>query len=175
MASHSPLGDRSYGVVAIRYNPSISMTTKLTWPTRTTSQVLLIHQKTSTGPPAYPPFWCFPKGHAEASDASLEETAIRELREETGLQLSLDDLILREENFHETYVTPSRTAGKVVRYFVAVVKGEEAERELTLQEKEVAGARWCSWEEAEEMIRFEECREMFREIVKCLDQKGSLL
>lgn len=169
-----PIGDRSYGIIAIRYKPGIIRTTQPTYPTATNSEVLLIHQKTIHGPSAHPPFWCFPKGHAEACDASFEETAIRELFEETGLSISGDDLILRNKSFKEVYVNPVRNVGKVVQYFVAVLKKADGEKELTVQEKEVAGARWCSWKEAEEIITYAECREMFAEVVNCLVQSAAI-
>lgn len=56
-------------------------------------------------------------------------------------------------------MNPIRREGKEVVYFVGLVRGEQ---ELRLQEKEVAGARWVGWDEALEVITFEEGREMLR-------------
>lgn len=43
------------------------------------------------------PKWGFPKGHREEEDASVIQTAIRELYEETGL--AHDDIIIHEKSF----------------------------------------------------------------------------
>src|SRR4051794_30609596 len=93
MATASPIPeirDRSYGILALRYLPSLipspSTSTpvpNLPPPTSKTTQLLLIFQRTIIL--SDPPFWTIPKGHAEPYDTDLQATAIRELREETGL------------------------------------------------------------------------------------------
>ncbi|TVY81678.1 hypothetical protein LSUE1_G003521, partial [Lachnellula suecica] len=104
-------------------------------PTPQNTEVLLIQQKTREI--SHPPYWTFPKGHPEDDDASLRHTAIRELFEETGLRVEISDfLTLRDENnneavFTETYTNPIRKAGKEVRYWAALVKGEQ---EVAVQE-----------------------------------------
>ena len=64
--------------------------------------------------------WAFPKGHVEGNETEAE-TALREIREETGLSVTLDT------NFR-TVVTYSPKPGvmKDVIYFAAELAGGDA-------------------------------------------------
>ncbi|CZR52380.1 uncharacterized protein PAC_02257 [Phialocephala subalpina] len=168
-----PINDRSYGVIPLRLLPT-STTTK---PSTTNTHLLLISQKTLP-PPNHPPgqpvptFWCFPKGHPEKGDGPIEHTAVRELEEETSLRISVSDLIPlydkegNEIHLKERYTNPIRRKGKEVTYFLGLVpEGQE----IKLQEKEVADARWVSWDEAIGLITFEECRSMLGVVREALD------
>ncbi|KAL3421765.1 hypothetical protein PVAG01_05921 [Phlyctema vagabunda] len=176
MSAAPGIGDRSYGVIALRYTPHAvpgSQRSHPAYPTRANSQVLLIQQKTMLGPPKHPPFWCFPKGHAEDSDASLHATAIRELFEETGLVITEEDFLLGDDDaqsFREVYVNPMRNVGKEVRYWVVLVKPDEASKELQLQEVEVNDAAWYGWDEASQKITYGEARDMFEGVVEALEK-----
>ncbi|TVY48939.1 Bis(5'-nucleosyl)-tetraphosphatase [asymmetrical] [Lachnellula occidentalis] len=157
------IGDRSYGIIPLRL-------TSTARPSTTNTQILLIHQKTIV--PSNPYFWTFPKGHAEEGDASLQHTAIREMFEETGSRVGVEDFLVfrnregEEVEFREVYTNPIRKVGKEVRYWVGVVKGEQ---ELVVQELEVGGAKWVGWDEAERTITFEEGRAILRRVRACLE------
>lgn len=173
MACLSRIGDRSYGIIPLRYAPGIS--SPKAKPTPENTQVLLIFQKTARR--SLPWFWCFPKGHAEHGDASLRHTAIRELEEETGLKVELSDLLKFERNggdssFKEVYVNPVRNVGKEVRYWVGLVK--DGESKIKVQEREVADARWCGWEEALNLITFDEARNMLKTVERSLGKSKSV-
>lgn len=57
--------------------------------------------------------WSFPKGHVEGNETELE-TARREIKEETGLEVILDS------SFRETVsYSPKKDTQKVVVYFLA--------------------------------------------------------
>jgi bis(5'-nucleosidyl)-tetraphosphatase len=171
MPGPSHIGDRSYGIIPLRYIPGASSAN--TKPTPENTQVLLIYQKTARK--SIPWFWCFPKGHAERSDPSFQHAAIRELREETGLKIELFDLLsfndASESSFKEVYVNPVRNVGKEVRYWVGLVK--DGESRIKVQEREVADARWCDWEEAKKLITFEEARNMLKAVERSLSTPAS--
>lgn len=165
------IGDRSYGIIALRFLPSLPPTaTSNIKPTPKTTQLLLIKQKTCL-PVTNPPFWTFPKGHAEPSDVSLQHTAIRELREETGLQVDIGDILELHEEFREVYTNPIRKVGKEVRYWVALVKGGQG---LRVDENEVEEARWCRWDEAPGLITFNEGKEVLRRVGRALEESAML-
>ncbi|KAF8858040.1 hypothetical protein BDZ45DRAFT_802888 [Acephala macrosclerotiorum] len=174
-----PITDRSYGIIPLRLLPSLPATTK---PSTTNTHLLLISQKTLP-PPGHPPgkptrtFWCFPKGHPEATDVSIQHTACRELFEETGLSISPSEIIHlyskdgNEIQFKERYKNPIRRKGKEVTYFPALIPQPQ---EIKLQEKEVADAKWVTWDEAMGLITFEECREMLRVVREALGSASAV-
>ena len=82
--------------------------------------------------------WGFPKGHVEAGETE-EETAIREIREETGLEVELDN------NFRQSVVyCPRDYIQKEVIYFTAITDT----RETTPQPEEIRRAEWFTFDEA---------------------------
>jgi hypothetical protein len=56
-----------------------------------------------------------------------------------------------------------------VRYWVAQVREETT---LNLQKSEVADARWCSWEDAENMISFPKGKDLLNLVKALLDGSG---
>ncbi|KAF4637216.1 hypothetical protein G7Y89_g866 [Cudoniella acicularis] len=176
----SLIQDRSYGIIALRLvpssspspSPSPSASSEQAKPTTQNTQVLLIKQRTIYS--SLPSYWTFPKGHPEYHDSSVKHTAIRELHEETNLTISLDDILTfraqPEEaavSFSEVYENPIRKVGKEVRYWAALVPGEQ---KVKIQEKEIEEARWCNWEEAKELITFGEGKKILRDVGVCLDE-----
>lgn len=76
--------------------------------------------------------WSFPKGHVEEGETE-EETARREIKEETGLDVLLDT------GFRETVTfSPKRNTKKTVVYFV----GMATSRELIPQQEEISELKW---------------------------------
>ncbi len=72
-------------------------------------------------------------------------------------------------SFTERYQNPIRKVGKEVRYWVGVLKGVQAKREIKVQAAEVIEAGWFGWEEGMERITFEEGREMLRKVEELLE------
>jgi len=103
--------------------------------------------------------WGFPKGHAESGE-SPEETARRELFEETNLKVVrlLTPTPLVEQY---TFLRYGKRIEKQVTYFLAQVEGEVA-----LQGDEIAQGRWVSFEEAAELITFPEGKELCQRAIK---------
>lgn len=112
-----------------------------------------------------PKHWGFPKGHAKGAE-SKKETAIRELKEETGIWGVdvLDDVPLIE---NYTFVRNGVTISKVVTYFIGFVKS----RKVTIQAEEIADYMWGSYEETRGLITFQEGREILRQAQEYLNNK----
>ncbi|MEK6454229.1 NUDIX domain-containing protein [Caldifermentibacillus hisashii] len=89
--------------------------------------------------------WAFPKGHVEEAETETE-TALREIAEETGLQVELDT------NFRKvvTY-SPAGDVLKDVIYFLAYTKPTAIHRQL----EEVSDAKWFPLSEAIDKVTFD--------------------
>ncbi|MGN0171466.1 MAG: bis(5'-nucleosyl)-tetraphosphatase [Acutalibacteraceae bacterium] len=97
--------------------------------------------------------WAYPKGHVEAGETE-EQTALREVREETGLTVRLDTRYREMVTF-----SPAPHVLKDVVYFIAtVVSGVE-----TPQLSEVSELRWVPFSEAMRYITYENDRRLFRQ------------
>jgi len=92
--------------------------------------------------------WSFPKGHVTDGETEAE-TALREIKEETGLDVFLDT------GFRETvnYV-PYRDINKTVVYFIARAKSSR----LTPQADEIAETRWAEIDRAASLLTYENDR-----------------
>lgn len=85
--------------------------------------------------------WSFPKGHMEAGETE-EETALRELREETGLEAAL----VPGARAVSEYDIPPRIHKQVV-LFPGEVRGD-----LRLQTEEIAGHCWVRGKELQDYL-----------------------
>jgi len=102
--------------------------------------------------------WAFPKGHVEAGETE-EETARREVQEETGLRVKLDTGYREMVTF-----SPAPKVLKDVVYFAAtVIDGVE-----TPQLSEVSRVEWVPFSAAESYITFENDRHLFRSMQQYL-------
>ncbi|MCR4672721.1 MAG: NUDIX domain-containing protein [Lachnospiraceae bacterium] len=105
-------------------------------------------------------FWSFPKGHVEGEE-SEHETAAREIREETGLNVAFQQGFRESESY-----CPRPGVWKQVVFMLA----RYLDGELRIQEEELMDAGWFTEEEALRMITFENSREIFR---KALSRLGA--
>ena len=98
--------------------------------------------------------WAFPKGHVEAGETE-EQTALREVKEETGLDVRLDTRYREMVTF-----SPAPRTLKDVIYFAATVEGGKERPQLS----EVSDVLWVPFSQAEQYITFENDRRLFQKI-----------
>jgi bis(5'-nucleosidyl)-tetraphosphatase len=105
--------------------------------------------------------WGFPKGHKHGEETPLE-AAIRELREETGLNF---ESLVHESPLTEEY--QFRRKGEIITkrvvYFPALVSGD-----YKLQSEEIRDGAWFSFLEALQRLTFKEGRSICTELMKLL-------
>jgi bis(5'-nucleosidyl)-tetraphosphatase len=140
--------DASYGVVPVFKKDGVWL-------------VLLIHQISYRGQDDT--FWIFPKGHAEAGE-SVEETALRELKEETCIsEVSLDKTEtypISYSFFHEGY-----RIEKSVIYWIGYCDNQAAS---ISQPHEVKELRWCTFEEAGTLLTHQNSKDVLEKVKEFL-------
>lgn len=102
--------------------------------------------------------WGFPKGHVEDGETEVE-TAIREIKEETNLDVEID-----ESHRYVEHYSPKEGVEKDVVLFVAKMIGGE----IKAQEEEVQKIKWLSYEEAIQTITYDNSRSVLKEAWKKL-------
>lgn len=108
---------------------------------RTDGRILVLHERAEDR-------WCFPKGHVEAGE-TLEEAAVREIREESGL--GRVDVLgeLREVHYRHYRSSADRNVLKTVVYFL--VQAEDAPLRL---EDGFDEGRWVAPDEARRLVAY---------------------
>ena len=115
-------------------------------------KVLLVYEKNRN-------FWGFPKGHMEDGENEIE-TALREVKEEVGLDVEID----KERRYTLNYVIRDEIDKTTVLY-IAKAKNDE----IIMQENEIENIRWCDFEEALNILTFDNWKEMFKNVIDDLD------
>ena len=100
--------------------------------------------------------WGFPKGHVKKNETEIE-TAIREVKEETNLDVEID----ANKRYTMEYVTDKGKLKQVVLFIAKCIGGE-----IKAQECEVNDIKWLDFDEAIETITYDNTRELFKEILK---------
>ena len=90
--------------------------------------------------------WSFPKGHMEAAESEAE-TAIREIKEETNIDIVIDDPAFRET----VSFNPRRDTRKEVVYFLA----RAISFNCIKQEEEIADIRWVQIGQAASKLAYD--------------------
>lgn len=89
--------------------------------------------------------WCFPKGHMELGETE-KETALREVREETGIDVTV------YQDFREcVFFMVKKDSYKQVVYFLAKAQNFE----YVAQEDEIAQVRWAEIHSACSLLTYE--------------------
>lgn len=94
--------------------------------------------------------WAFPKGHVEEGETE-KQTAIREVREETGLVIEINT-----DFKMTTQYSPKKGVLKDVIYFLSVVNTEETQRQI----EEIDAVKWFPLSRAVTKVTFKRDREI---------------
>jgi 8-oxo-dGTP pyrophosphatase MutT (NUDIX family) len=110
--------------------------------------------------------WNFPKGHLEAGE-TRKEAAVRELREETGLEPErFFDEELAEISY--SFYRKEELASKRVVYFLGLVDPGSG---VTLSSEHL-DCRWLTYRDALDLITYENDREVLARAGKELEEVG---
>ena len=115
------------------------------------NKVLLVYEKNMN-------FWGFPKGHMEKGENEIE-TALREVKEEVGLDVEIDN--------EKRYVLNYNVRNEIDKTTVLYVASPKNEK-IVMQESEIEDAKWCDFEEALNTLTFDNSREMFKNVIEDL-------
>ena len=98
--------------------------------------------------------WSFPKGHVEPGETEAQ-TALREVREETGLEVQIDT------SFREVVsYSPRKDTIKNVVYFLAWVKSKE----IRPQPEEVSQVKWVEISLAPKWLNYDNDRQLVNRV-----------
>jgi 8-oxo-dGTP pyrophosphatase MutT (NUDIX family) len=100
-------------------------------------------------------FWGFPKGHIETGE-SEEDAALREIREETGLDVNLIDGFRAVDEYW--YQHKGQRVKKQAVFFLGEAKDRESK--LSWEHEEIA---WLSYEAALQRLKYKNLREILTE------------
>lgn len=112
-------------------------------------RVLLVYEKNRN-------FWGFPKGHVEKGENEIE-TALREVKEEVGLDVEID----KEKRYTLNYIINDEIDKTTVLY-IATPTSENLKR----QESEIEEIKWCDFDEALTTLTFDNWKELFKQVME---------
>ena len=127
--------------------------------TRDRVEVVLVHRR-------HPRLWALPKGTPDAGE-TLEETALRETREETGLDVELE-APLRSISY--VFVRGRTRFHKTVHFFLMRPVGGDVSR----HDHEFDEVRWFQLEEALEIMTHATERSVMEEAARVIAQGSRL-
>lgn len=100
--------------------------------------------------------WGFPKGHVEGDETEIQ-TAMREIKEETNIDVKIDET----KRYVMNYVTDKGTNKDVVLFLAKQIGGE-----LKKQEEEILEIEWLDFKEALQKLSYDNTKELFRNVME---------
>ena len=104
--------------------------------------------------------WDIPKGHMEAGETE-QETALREVKEETGVDVE----IISDKKSTLEYTVENGNLKEVIYFIAKKIGGEEK-----AQETEVSEIRWLAFDEAVEMLTYDNSKELLRKAINFIEK-----
>ncbi|MBP5674957.1 NUDIX domain-containing protein [Candidatus Saccharibacteria bacterium] len=105
-------------------------------------------------------FWGFPKGHVE-KDETEAETAVREVFEETGVWVEINE----ENRFELKYDIEDLKIHKTTILFTAKLVDDSKQKK---QDEEITELRWVKKSEVEALLTYDDWKDAWRKIEKVL-------
>lgn len=100
--------------------------------------------------------WGFPKGHVE-HDEDEEETARREIKEETNLDVEIDT----NKRYTMQYITDKGKHKKVVLFIAKKIGGE-----LVKQDDEIEEIKWFDMYDVGKILTFDNAKELYNDVLR---------
>lgn len=101
-------------------------------------------------------FYGFPKGHVEIGETE-KETAIRETKEETGLDIK----IISDKRYTQSYIVKENVHKDVV-FFIAKLENNNEKRQV----EEIEEILWIDINEVENILTYDSLKELWKEAKK---------
>lgn len=117
-------------------------------------KVLLVYEKNRN-------FWGFPKGHMEDGESEIQ-TALREVKEEVGLDVQIDI----SKRYTLNYII-NNEIDKTSIFYIATPINEN----IVMQESEIENIKWCNFDEALNTLTFDNWKEMFKTVIRDFGKK----
>ena len=121
------------------------------------NKVLLIQQRKGN--------WGFPKGRVEKNETE-SETALREVKEETNLDVKIEDL---NKTYKDCYFTKKNESKEVVYFLAKRIGGE-----IKPQEKEIKNIEWVELSEAINRITMKSTKILYQKVLTEEILKGNI-
>lgn len=105
--------------------------------------------------------WCVPKGHPEG-DETIEQAAVREIAEETGLEV---EILEHLGDISYEFQTPEKTVVKTVHHFLMQQIGGD----LTVEndpDQEAVDVRWFAIDDLEKTLTHENEKRLARKVIE---------
>lgn len=98
--------------------------------------------------------WSFPKGHVESQETE-EETAVREVKEETGIDIMIDT------SFREVVsYSPKKDTVKDVIHFLGMAKNFD----FTPQPEEISQIKWVEISRVHQILSYDNDRQLANKV-----------